>query len=125
MSAAVGTDSKPLPHQLRVRTPRRRRLAVEECRRLEAVAVLRRFVTPTAGVNTYVVRVTRRNGKPGLRLQLRRTTTPIGGHRWWIVCPACRGQFAHLYLPPGSSALACRLCWTLAYRSQHARKTDL
>ncbi len=60
------------------------------------------------------------------------TSCHFGGQRWWFLCPiprgnvACRARVKKLYLPPGATALGCRKCWNLTYRSakRHDRSID-
>jgi len=51
------------------------------------------------------------------------TSPPVGGVRWWFVCPLkvdgkpCRRRVSKLYLPPGADFFGCRTCYGLTYRS--------
>jgi hypothetical protein len=50
----------------------------------------------------------------------------LGGERWWMTCPSavdgrpCRRRVAKLYLSPGASLFACRICHKLTYPSCRA-----
>ena len=55
------------------------------------------------------------------------TTSPLpwGGIRWSFYCPYCGRVCRKIYLPPGASRFACRLCYRLTYRSsQEAHQWD-
>lgn len=51
------------------------------------------------------------------------TNPPVGGQRWWFVCPltrsgcACQRRVGTLYLPDGGRYVGCRHCYDLTYRS--------
>ena len=49
---------------------------------------------------------------------LESTLTPLGGLRWWWLCPRCGKRRAWLYMPPRANFWACRVCHDLKYRSQ-------
>jgi hypothetical protein len=130
----------------------RRALRVEECRFLsvqsfrEAVSktisdeLTRRGTLTWGNGKTVSFRVELRGGEPGVCLTYRpegegggsprdyfvrlvTTSPPVGGVRWWFVCPLvvngtpCRKRVSKLYLPPGSDFFGCRTCYGLTYRS--------
>jgi hypothetical protein len=52
------------------------------------------------------------------RIELTTRAQPLGGRRWWFVCPHT-GQLAErLHLPSGAYTFACWKAYRLAYRSQ-------
>ena len=48
------------------------------------------------------------------------TPQPIGGVRWWLVCPLCGANRRKLFFG-GFGSWGCRGCHQLRYRSQHLR----
>lgn len=53
------------------------------------------------------------------------TPQPLGGRRWWFICPVTGTRCAKLYMPPGSTKFAARRAYRrLAYRSQRATPFD-
>jgi hypothetical protein len=58
------------------------------------------------------------------RIELATRAQPLGGRRWWFVCPHT-GQLAErLHLPSGAYIFACRKAYRLAYRSQRETPRD-
>jgi hypothetical protein len=57
---------------------------------------------------------------PDLVAELACTPQPLGGVRWWLVCPVCEKNRGKLYFG-GSEGWACRSCLQVPYRSQHLR----
>ena len=58
------------------------------------------------------------------RIELTTRTQPLGGRRWWFVCPRT-GQLAErLHLPSGAYTCAFRKAYRLAYRSQRETPPD-
>ena len=58
------------------------------------------------------------------RIELTTRAQPLGGRRWWFVCPRT-GQLAErLHLPSGTYTFACRKAYRLAYRSQREAPRD-
>jgi hypothetical protein len=58
------------------------------------------------------------------RIELTTHAQPLGGRRWWFVCPHT-GQLAErLHLPSGAYTFACRKAYRLAYRSQRETPRD-
>jgi len=58
------------------------------------------------------------------RIELTTRPQPLGGLRWWFVCPLA-GQLAErLHLPSGAYTFACRKAYRLAYRSQRETPRD-
>jgi hypothetical protein len=58
------------------------------------------------------------------RIELTTRVQPLGGRRWWFVCPRT-GQLAErLHLPSGADTFACRKAYRLAYRSQRETACD-
>lgn len=129
----------------------RRNLTVEECPSL-SVQLFRKTVSEVVSYErtargtltwgdgrTVSFRVELREGGPGVCLiyrperdgesprdyfvRLVTTSPPVGGVRWWFVCPLvvngkpCRKRVSKLYLPPGMSFWGCRTCYGLTYRS--------
>ena len=73
------------------------------------------------------------NGTPmSYRVLLESTRPPLGGRRWWWVCPLavngrpCGKRVQKLYLPPSASVFGCRSCHGLAYRvsQEHDKGVD-
>lgn len=73
------------------------------------------------------------NGTPiSYRVLLASTRPPLGGRRWWWVCPLevkgrpCGKRVQKLYLPPSASLFGCRSCHRLAYRvsQEHDKGVD-
>jgi hypothetical protein len=58
------------------------------------------------------------------RVELTSTLQPLGGRRWWWVCPWREGLVAKLYKPSGSAIFASRKAHRLAYRSQRQSPHD-
>ena len=46
------------------------------------------------------------------------TAQPLGGHRWWFVCPRTGRHVTKLYLPLGALRFSSRHAYRLAYQSQ-------
>ena len=46
------------------------------------------------------------------------TAQPLGGHRWWFVCPKTGRHVTKLYLPLGALRFSSRHAYRLAYQSQ-------
>lgn len=67
---------------------------------------------------------TRQDSGPGdsvrLTVELVAQPMPMGGRRWWYLCPACGHRRASLYLvrPRGAWGFRCRCCARLVYPSQ-------
>jgi hypothetical protein len=58
------------------------------------------------------------------RIELTTRAQPLGGRRWWFLCPRT-GQLAErLHLPSGAYTFACRKAYRLAYRSQREAPRD-
>jgi hypothetical protein len=53
-----------------------------------------------------------------LTVELCATSQPLGGVRWWIVCPLCEGRCGKLYCE-GYGRWGCRRRLELRYRTQH------
>ena len=58
------------------------------------------------------------------RVELTSTLQPLGGRRWWWVCPKRGDLVAKLYKPSGSAIFASRKAHRLAYRSQRQSPHD-
>lgn len=43
---------------------------------------------------------------------------PLGGRRWWFICPKTGQRVSQLYLPPGADMFASRRAYGLVYPSQ-------
>jgi hypothetical protein len=58
-----------------------------------------------------------------LPIHLATTRLPVGGRRWWFICPGssaleiCGQRVTKLHLPPGGLRFGCRTCHDLTYRS--------
>ena len=52
-------------------------------------------------------------------IHLDSTPCPLGGLRWWFICPleGCERRVGVLYLPPGAERFGCRHCYNLTYQS--------
>ncbi|MCJ2137325.1 hypothetical protein MKK69_25315 [Methylobacterium sp. J-026] len=57
-------------------------------------------------------------------IQLETTPQPLGGRRWWFLCPKLGIRAATLYLPPGALLFASRKAHRLGYRSQRETPQD-
>jgi hypothetical protein len=57
-------------------------------------------------------------------IQLETTPQPLGGRRWWFVCPRTGRRATKLYLPNGALTFASRQAYRLAYRSQRETPYD-
>jgi hypothetical protein len=57
-------------------------------------------------------------------IQLTTTPQPLGGRRWWFVCPRTGRRAAKLYLPNGAFTFASRQAYGLAYRCQREQSHD-
>jgi hypothetical protein len=60
------------------------------------------------------------NIMPDLVTHLASTSQPLGGVRWWLVCPQCHAHRGKLFFG-GVGVWGCRCCLQLRYRSQHLR----
>jgi hypothetical protein len=58
------------------------------------------------------------------RVQLTTTPQPLGGRRWWWVCPRRGDLVSKLYKPAGGGIFASRKAHRLAYRSQRQSPYD-
>jgi hypothetical protein len=58
------------------------------------------------------------------RVQLTTTPQPLGGRRWWWVCPRRGDLVSKLYKPSGGALFASRKAHRLAYRSQRQSPYD-
>src|SRR3954462_7005493 len=57
-------------------------------------------------------------------IELESKPQPLGGRRWWFVCPR-RGHFvSKLHMPPGNAEFASQRAYRLAYRSQRESPRD-
>ncbi len=80
---------------------------------------------PRLGV-TMCTRGTNANNRYWQTIFLESMTLPLGGKRFWFVCPDCKRRTAFLYLPPNASHFGCRVCYHLTYRSsQECHPPDL
>jgi hypothetical protein len=57
-------------------------------------------------------------------VELTTTPQPLGGRRWWWVCPRRRDLVSKLYKPAGGGIFASRKAHHLAYRSQRQSPYD-
>lgn len=57
-------------------------------------------------------------------VSLKTTPQPLGGQRWWFVCPQRGDRVAKLYLPIGAHTFASRQAFRLGYRSQRQSPRD-
>ena len=57
-------------------------------------------------------------------VELVTTPQPLGGRRWWWVCPRCGDLVSKLYKPSGSGIFASRKAHRLAYRCQRQSPYD-
>jgi hypothetical protein len=57
-------------------------------------------------------------------VQLTTTPQPLGGRRWWWVCPKRGDLVSKLYKPNGAGTFASRKAYRLAYRSQRQTPHD-
>lgn len=57
-------------------------------------------------------------------IALETTPQPLGGRRWWFLCPRLGIRAAKLHLPPGAFTFASRKAYRLGYRSQRETPTD-
>jgi hypothetical protein len=51
-------------------------------------------------------------------VDLTTTEQPLGGRRWWFICPVTGRRVRKLYLPPGAITFASRQAYRLGYCSQ-------
>jgi hypothetical protein len=58
------------------------------------------------------------------RIELTTCTQPLGGRRWWFVCPRTGQLASRLHLPSGAYTFACRKAYRLGYRSQRETQCD-
>ncbi len=59
-------------------------------------------------------------------VRLDATRPHFGGLRRWFACPLCGRRVGKLYLPPGETYVACRVCFGLTYRScQESHTVDV
>ena len=85
-------------------------------------------------VSRQVIRLQYEANAREMDVALNVTVTPchFGGLRYWFLCPGtnfmhgCSLRVSRLYLPPGSSRFACRLCHNLTYYTaqRHSHKVD-
>jgi hypothetical protein len=57
-------------------------------------------------------------------VELATTSQPLGGRRWWWICPCCGDLVSKLYKPSGGALFASRKAHRLAYRSQRQSPHD-
>jgi len=57
-------------------------------------------------------------------IALQTTPQPLGGRRWWFVCPRTGNLVAKLHLPNGAHTFASRKAYRLGYRSQRESPRD-
>jgi hypothetical protein len=57
-------------------------------------------------------------------IELATTPQPLGGRRWWFVCPRTGQRVSKLYLPPSAFTFASRRAYGLAYKSQRKAPYD-
>ncbi len=67
--------------------------------------------------DSYGIRIRIRYGQATSFAGLETTRTPLGGDRWWWVCPACCVRRARLYVDPRGRGPLCRDCLDLTYQS--------
>lgn len=53
--------------------------------------------------------------------ELRATAQPLGGRRWWALCPGCGRRCAIVAFTWASDGMGCRVCLGLGYASQRQR----
>jgi hypothetical protein len=58
------------------------------------------------------------------RVELTTTRQPLGGRRWWWICPRRGDLVAKLYKPTSAGLFASRKAHRLAYRSQRQSPHD-
>lgn len=58
------------------------------------------------------------------RVDLDSTVQPLGGRRWWFLCPRTGERVAALYLPLGARRFASAGAYRLAYQSQRSTARD-
>jgi len=116
---------------------RRKKRQVEDCLKLSSKALTPYLQPGSSGVLTWgnganisyrvagdppdsLVLSYLADGQPvTLRAGLILVTRPL---LWRMTCPGCRRRCSVLYLPPGESRFACRLCHNLAYRSNQEQQ---
>ena len=83
-------------------------------------------MTAEAGIFSAEYAVTRfgERTQVSLSIGLVSTPQPLGGRRWWWVCPVTGRRAAKLFKPPGGDRFASRQAWGLAYRSQREAPFD-
>ena len=96
----------------------RRRLCVSECKSVDAdVRALDLLGTWEGEPGPQTV------GLGGEICQLVPARTPLGGYRWWWICPKCGARRKKLYLPFWVYAsCGCRVCYGLSYRSSQKNR---
>jgi hypothetical protein len=57
-------------------------------------------------------------------IELTTTPQPLGGRRWWLICPRTGRRAAKLYLPNGAFNFASRQAYGLAYPCQREQPHD-
>ena len=57
-------------------------------------------------------------------IQVETTPQPLGGRRWWFVCPRTGRRAAKLHLPNGAFTFASRQAYRLAYACQREPAHD-
>lgn len=57
-------------------------------------------------------------------ITLTSTPQPLGGRRWWFICPRTAKLVSKLHLPPGAFTFASRDAYRLGYRSQRETRRD-
>jgi len=93
------------------RHPIRRRLVVQQCRRINVWDFVNARLFPGTYVNLPRVRIVTR--KAGCLT------------RRYIECPRCRRPVEYLFLPSGAKGWACRVCHDLAYASERYGRKNL
>jgi hypothetical protein len=57
-------------------------------------------------------------------VRLAATPQPLGGERWWMICPFSGARVGKLYKPPFGDRFAGRQTWRLGYASQRLSRED-
>ncbi len=57
-------------------------------------------------------------------IELEATPQPLGGLRWWFVCPVSRRRCCRLFLPYGARKFGARQAYQLGYASQRMSPRD-
>ena len=93
------------------------KILVEQCQKININELVR-------GLKTEVAKMKLKEKIDLLDQDIEITHTPchFSGHRFWFICPGCKGRVGTLYKKPTSHKLMCRKCHNLRYMKSRFNK---